>query len=79
MKRSTQVSRATDAFGRIAVMKLLWDALGSEFPLRHTQYEMFHGGATYVNLGNMARTFDWARAGALVEHGVSLGRADSKS
>ena len=75
---ATQVSAATDAAGRISVMKLAWDALGSEFASRHMQYEMFYGGANYVNLGNMARTFDWERAAALVEHGLSFGRASLK-
>ncbi len=79
MIEATQVSPATDALGRIAVMKLAWDALGSEFASRHMQYEMFYGGATYVNLGNMARTFDWARAAELVEHGLSFGRTNLKS
>ncbi|MEZ5924297.1 MAG: 4-hydroxyphenylacetate 3-hydroxylase N-terminal domain-containing protein [Hyphomicrobiaceae bacterium] len=75
---ATQVSPSTDALGRISIMKLAWDALGSEFASRHMQYEMFYGGATYVNLGNMARTFDWGRATALVEHGLSFGRDDLK-
>lgn len=71
---STQVSPVTDARGRISVMKLAWDAIGSEFASRHLQYEMFYGGANYVNLGNMARTFDWERAARLVEHGLSFGK-----
>jgi 4-hydroxyphenylacetate 3-monooxygenase len=75
MIEATQISPATDATGRIAVTKLAWDALGSEFASRHMQYEMFYGGATYVNLGNMARTFDWQRAAKLVDHGLSFGRA----
>lgn len=78
MIEATQVSAATDALGRIAVMKLAWDALGSEFASRHMQYEMFYGGATYVNLGNMTRTFNWERAAKLVEHGLTYGRGDLK-
>jgi 4-hydroxyphenylacetate 3-monooxygenase len=35
MIEAPQVSPATAAFGRIAVMKLAWDALGSEFASRH--------------------------------------------
>jgi 4-hydroxyphenylacetate 3-monooxygenase len=69
---ATQVSPVTDALGRIAVMKLAWDALGSEFASRHTQYEMFYGGATFVNHGNMARTYDWRSADALVDTALKL-------
>jgi 4-hydroxyphenylacetate 3-monooxygenase len=69
---ATQVSPVTDALGRIAVMKLAWDALGSEFASRHTQYEMFYGGATFVNHGNMVRTYDWRSADALVDAALRL-------
>ena len=31
--------------------KLAWDAVGSEFGSRHTQYEMFYAGATFVTKG----------------------------
>ncbi len=69
---ATQVSPVTDALGRIGVMKLAWDALGSEFASRHTQYEMFYGGATFVNHGNMVRTYDWRAAEALVDTALNL-------
>jgi 4-hydroxyphenylacetate 3-monooxygenase len=69
---ATQVSPVTDAMGRIGVMKLAWDALGSEFASRHTQYEMFYGGATFVNHGNMVRTYDWRTAEALVDQALKL-------
>ncbi len=29
---------------RVKLLKLLWDALGSEFGSRHLQYEMFYAG-----------------------------------
>lgn len=32
--------------GRVKVMKLLWDALGSEFGSRHELYEMNWSGST---------------------------------
>ncbi|MEO1471020.1 MAG: 4-hydroxyphenylacetate 3-hydroxylase N-terminal domain-containing protein, partial [Pseudomonadota bacterium] len=60
MVEETQASPATDALGRIALMKLAWDAIGSEFASRHTQYEMFYGGASYVNHAHMWRCHDWA-------------------
>lgn len=69
---ATQVSPVMDAMERIGVMKLAWDALGSEFASRHTQYEMFYGGATFVNHGNMMRTYDWRSADALVDAALTL-------
>ncbi len=33
---------------RVKLMKLTWDAIGSEFGSRHLQYEMFYSGATFV-------------------------------
>ena len=38
----TQKSPVTDSEGRVKLMKLAWDAVGSEFAGRHTQYEMFY-------------------------------------
>ena len=48
-------------------LKLAWDAIGSEFGSRHTQYEMFYAGARYVTCGHSFRTYDWAGAGELVD------------
>ncbi|MDX1576577.1 MAG: 4-hydroxyphenylacetate 3-hydroxylase C-terminal domain-containing protein, partial [Kiloniellales bacterium] len=41
-----------------------WDAIGSEFASRHTQYEMFYAGPTFVLRGHAFHTYDWARAAA---------------
>ena len=49
------------------VLKAAWDAIGSEFGSRHTQYEMFYAGARFVTTGHSFRTFDWAAASGLVE------------
>ncbi|MBH0239114.1 4-hydroxyphenylacetate 3-hydroxylase family protein [Methylobrevis albus] len=68
----TQVSSVTDALGRIGVMKLAWDALGSEFASRHVQYEMFYAGASYVNHANVNRTYDWSAATALADEALAL-------
>ena len=47
--------------------KLAWDAVGSEFASRHTQYEMFYAGAGFVTKGHSFRTYDWDRGTALVD------------
>ncbi|NKB59257.1 MAG: 4-hydroxyphenylacetate 3-monooxygenase [Alphaproteobacteria bacterium] len=51
---------------RIKLMKLAWDAIGSEFAGRHTQYEMFYAGAQFVTRGHSFRTYDWDKAAALI-------------
>lgn len=62
-----QSSPVTDATGRIKLMKLAWDALGSEFASRHVQYEMFYAGASMVTRGHAFRTFDWESVTGLVD------------
>lgn len=52
---------------RVKFFKLAWDAVGSEFASRHTQYEMFYAGASFVTKGHSFRTYDWDRATCLVE------------
>lgn len=52
---------------RVKLMKLAWDAVGSEFASRHTQYEMFYAGAQFVTRGHSFRTYDWAHAKALLD------------
>ncbi len=47
-------------------MKLAWDAVGSEFAGRHTQYEMFYAGAQFVTRAHSFRTYDWDKAASLV-------------
>lgn len=51
---------------RVKLLKLAWDAVGSEFASRHTQYEMFYAGAQFVTRGHSFRTYDWAAARSLV-------------
>ena len=55
----TQKSPITDSEERVKFFKLAWDAIGSEFASRHTQYEMFYAGATFVSRGHSFRTYDW--------------------
>ena len=47
-------------------MKLVSDALGSEFGGRHTHYEMFYSGAQFVTRGHSLRTYDWDNSAALI-------------
>jgi 4-hydroxyphenylacetate 3-monooxygenase len=64
---AAQRSPATDSEGRVKLMKLVWDAVGSEFGSRHLQYEMFYSGAPFVTRGNAYRFGDWARPKAMVD------------
>lgn len=52
---------------RVKLLKLLWDALGSEFGSRHLQYEMFYAGEPAAIQGREFRSFDWSAAEALVD------------
>ncbi|MBZ9791974.1 4-hydroxyphenylacetate 3-monooxygenase [Rhizobium sp. 3T7] len=63
----TQQSPATSAEGRVKLFKLAWDAIGSEFASRHTQYEMFYAGANFVTRSHSYRTFDWHSGTRLVD------------
>lgn len=63
----TQKSPAVDPEGRVKLFKLAWDAVGSEFASRHTQYEMFYAGASFVTKNNSYRTYDWSKSKGLVD------------
>jgi 4-hydroxyphenylacetate 3-monooxygenase len=63
----TQRSAAMDPEHKVKFLKAAWDAVGSEFGSRHTQYEMFYAGARFVTAGHSFRTFDWNNATGLVE------------
>ena len=65
----TQVSArpGEGAAERMALMKLAWDAVGSEFAGRHTQYEMFYAGAKFVTTAHCYRRYDWADADRILE------------
>jgi 4-hydroxyphenylacetate 3-monooxygenase len=62
----TQRSPISRPQERVDFLKLAWDAIGSEFGSRHTQYEMFYAGAPFVTCGHSFRTYDWEAADALV-------------
>jgi 4-hydroxyphenylacetate 3-monooxygenase len=67
----TQQSPAANAYERVKFYKLAWDVIGSEFASRHTQYEMFYAGATFVTKGHSYRCFDWQGSSALVDQFLS--------
>jgi 4-hydroxyphenylacetate 3-monooxygenase len=52
---------------RVALLKLAWDLIGSEFAGRHQQYEKFYGGAAVVNKMHVYRNYDFAGAKDLAE------------
>ena len=62
-----QSSPALSPAERVKFFKLAWDAVGSEFASRHTQYEMFYAGAEFVVKGHSFRTYDWDAATASVD------------
>jgi 4-hydroxyphenylacetate 3-monooxygenase len=65
--RRTQRSATMQPEQKVKFLKAAWDAIGSEFGSRHTQYEMFYAGARFVTTGHSFRTFDWDHATGLVE------------
>jgi 4-hydroxyphenylacetate 3-monooxygenase len=65
--RQTQQSPTVSAAERVKCFKLAWDAVGSEFASRHTQYEMFYASATFVTRGHAFRTYDWDAATGFVD------------
>ena len=62
-----QRSPVTTPVERVKVMKLAWDAIGSEFASRHVQYEMFYAGAPMVTRNHAFRTYDWEGSRRLVD------------
>jgi 4-hydroxyphenylacetate 3-monooxygenase len=65
-------SASTNARDRVALMRLLWDFIGSEFGSRHQQYEKFYGGASFLVKTNVYRNFDFKRASVLVDAALGL-------
>jgi 4-hydroxyphenylacetate 3-monooxygenase len=63
----TQRSASMDSEHKVKFLKAAWDAIGSEFGSRHTQYEMFYAGARFVTCGHSFRAFDWNNATGMVE------------
>ena len=67
----TQQSPAAGSEEKVKFYRLAWDAVGSEFASRHTQYEMFYAGAQFVTKGHSFRTYDWDRATKMVDDVMS--------
>lgn len=65
--KTTQRSATMEPHDKVKFMKAAWDAVGSEFGSRHTQYEMFYAGARFVTAGHSFRTFDWKGATGMVD------------
>jgi 4-hydroxyphenylacetate 3-monooxygenase len=65
-------SANADAKSRMALMRLAWDFIGTEFGSRHQQYEKFYGGASFIVKSNVFRNFDFKRATALVDAALNL-------
>jgi 4-hydroxyphenylacetate 3-monooxygenase len=65
-------SSASDAESRVAVMRMAWDFIGSEFGNRHQQYEKFYGGASFLVKQNVYRNFDFAGAKKMVDAALNL-------
>jgi 4-hydroxyphenylacetate 3-monooxygenase len=70
LKRIIELTQRAAKMGpeeKVKFLKATWDAVGSEFGSRHTQYEMFYAGARFVTTGHSYRTFDWDGATGLVD------------
>lgn len=65
-------SATTNADERVALMRMAWDFIGSEFGNRHQQYEKFYGGASFLVKQSVNRNFDYGRATALVDRALAL-------
>jgi 4-hydroxyphenylacetate 3-monooxygenase len=63
----TQRSPVYTGKDKVKFYKLAWDAVGSEFASRHTQYEMFYAGAQFVTKSHSYRTYDWGRATGMLD------------
>jgi 4-hydroxyphenylacetate 3-monooxygenase len=65
-------SATTPAREKVALMRMAWDFLGTEFGSRHAQYEKFYGGASFLVKQNVNRCYDYKRATALVDAALAL-------
>lgn len=65
-------SASTDARSRMALMRMAWDFVGTEFGNRSQQYEKFYGGASFLVKQNMYRSYDFKRATSMVDAALDL-------
>src|SRR5262249_60431590 len=62
LKRIIEVTQRAAKMGpeeKVKFLKAAWDAVGSDFGSRHTQYERFYAGARFVTTDHSSRTCDW--------------------
>jgi 4-hydroxyphenylacetate 3-monooxygenase len=65
-------SASSDGRSRVALMRMAWDFIGTEFGNRHQQYEKFYGGAAFLVKQNVFRNFDFKRATGMVDAALRL-------
>ena len=65
-------SGSMDARSRTALVRMLWDFIGTEFGSRHQQYEKFYGGSSFLVKQNVYRNYDFKRATGLVDQALAL-------
>ena len=65
-------SGSATARERVALLRLAWDFIGTEFANRHQQYEKFYGGASFLVKTNMYRNYDFGRSGEMVDRALAL-------
>ena len=63
----TQRSPVVEPREKVKLFKLAWDAVGSEFGSRQTQYEMFYAGGPFVTRGRSFQNYDWAKVTNMVD------------
>ena len=56
---------------RVKLLKLAWDAVGSEFASRHAQYEKFYAGAPFIVKNRFLWNYDFDTGEALVDKALS--------
>ena len=61
---------------RVALMKLAWDMIGSEFAGRHQQYEKFYAGAPFIVRTHVYREYDFKSATDLVDGALDPSKYD---
>lgn len=63
----TQRSPVVEPQDKVKLFKLAWDAVGSEFGSRHSQYELFYSGGEFVTRGRSFNNYDWATVTGMVD------------
>ena len=67
---------------RVKLLKLAWDAIGSEFASRHAQYEKFYAGAPFIVKNRFMWNYDFGTTERLVDKALAgydmKGRIDEK-